>query len=133
MKNKTKRQIKVTTVAWAVAVATSALAGDSHVNGYTKKNATYVAPHQKTAPDKSKANNYSTKGNTNPNTARRAQLTLTRRSSSESCRLTKRRSSEPPPRFLAQRWTAIRARCSRTSVLVDGGQFTSGIQRIEED
>ena len=45
--------------------------GGSHtVKGYTKKNGTYVAAHRKTGPDKSKANNYSSKGNVNPNTGK---------------------------------------------------------------
>lgn len=40
------------------------------VRGYTKKDGTYVAPHQRTNPDKSKSNNWSTKGNTNPYTGK---------------------------------------------------------------
>lgn len=36
------------------------------VRGYTKKNGTYVAPHYKSSPNKSKFDNYSTKGNINP-------------------------------------------------------------------
>lgn len=40
----------------------------THVRGYTKKNGTYVAPHRRTKPDKSKSNNWSSKGNTNPDT-----------------------------------------------------------------
>ena len=34
--------------------------------GYIKKDGTYVAPHQKTAPNRSKADNYSSKPNVNP-------------------------------------------------------------------
>ncbi len=74
MKKQTKKQIAVTTVALAVAVASPAFAADTHVKGYTKKNGTYVAPHKQTAPDKSKANNYSTKGNTNPNTGKKGTV-----------------------------------------------------------
>lgn len=45
--------------------------GGSHgVKGYTKKDGTYVAPHRQTNSDKSKANNYSSKGNVNPNTGK---------------------------------------------------------------
>jgi len=40
------------------------------VRGYTKKSGTYVAPHNKTSPDKSKLNNYGTKGNYNPYTGK---------------------------------------------------------------
>ena len=36
------------------------------VSGYTKKNGTYVSPSYKTAPNKTKLDNYSTKGNYNP-------------------------------------------------------------------
>lgn len=36
------------------------------VKGYTKKNGTRVAPTRATNPDKSKTNNYSHKGNVNP-------------------------------------------------------------------
>jgi hypothetical protein len=40
------------------------------VKGYTKKNGTYVAPHDKTTPDHDKTNNWSTKGNVNPETGK---------------------------------------------------------------
>lgn len=41
--------------------------GGSHaIRGHTTKNGTYVAPSRATNPDKSKANNYSHKGNVNP-------------------------------------------------------------------
>ena len=39
--------------------------------GYTKKTGTYVAPHYQTNPDKSKMNNWSTKGNENPITGKK--------------------------------------------------------------
>lgn len=38
------------------------------VKGYTKANGTYVAPHYRSAPNNTKLDNYSTKGNTNPYT-----------------------------------------------------------------
>lgn len=38
----------------------------TRVKGYIKKNGTYVAPHYKSPPNKSKFDNYSTKGNINP-------------------------------------------------------------------
>ena len=40
------------------------------VRGYTKKNGTYVAPHQRTSPNSTKMDNYSTKGNVNPYTGK---------------------------------------------------------------
>lgn len=44
--------------------------GSTNVKGYTKKSGTYVAPHKRTAPNKTKMDNYSTKGNTNPYTGK---------------------------------------------------------------
>ncbi|MBK8611865.1 MAG: hypothetical protein IPL84_18525 [Chitinophagaceae bacterium] len=43
---------------------------DTYVNGYYKKNGTYVQPHFKTAPNNSMFDNYSTKGNYNPYTGK---------------------------------------------------------------
>ena len=40
------------------------------VHGYTKRNGTYVAPHYRSAPDHSKANNWSSRGNVNPYTGK---------------------------------------------------------------
>ena len=65
------------TIALAVFAAIVAMqptlvyAKSSHATkGYTKKNGTYVAPSRATNPDKSKANNYSSKGNTNPSSGK---------------------------------------------------------------
>lgn len=41
-----------------------------HVNGYEKKDGTYVEPHERTAPNRTKDDNWSTKGNENPNTGK---------------------------------------------------------------
>lgn len=41
-----------------------------HVRGYTKKDGTHIAPYQKSTPDKTKNNNWSTTGNTNPVTGK---------------------------------------------------------------
>lgn len=51
----------------AAAFATPALAG-KHVNGYTRKDGTYVAPHYRSTPNNVQYDNYSTKGNSNPYT-----------------------------------------------------------------
>lgn len=45
--------------------------GTHEVRGYEKKNGTYVAPHQQTNPNSTKADNWSTKGNVNPNTGKK--------------------------------------------------------------
>ena len=42
--------------------------GDHLVQGYTKKDGTYVAPHMQTNPNGTRADNYSTQGNVNPYT-----------------------------------------------------------------
>lgn len=39
-----------------------------HVRGYVTKNGTYVEPHERTAPNSTTLDNYSTKGNINPYT-----------------------------------------------------------------
>jgi hypothetical protein len=41
---------------------------EHYVQGYTKQNGTYVAPHMQTNPDATRANNWSTRGNVNPYT-----------------------------------------------------------------
>ena len=51
--------------------ATSAFATSSHaVHGYTTKKGTYVKPHRQTNPNKTKRDNWSTKGNVNPYTGK---------------------------------------------------------------
>lgn len=42
----------------------------TRVRGYTKKDGTYVPSYERTKPDGSKTNNFSTKGNTNPYTGK---------------------------------------------------------------
>ena len=41
-----------------------------HVKGYVKKDGTVVAPHDRTAPNNTKNDNWSTKGNINPETGK---------------------------------------------------------------
>lgn len=48
--------------------ATFALAGDVHVRGYQRQDGTYVQEHMRSAPDSTRDNNFSTRGNTNPYT-----------------------------------------------------------------
>ncbi len=47
-----------------------ALAGDTYVHEYYRKDGTYVAPHYRSSPDRSYNNNWSTSPNTNPYTGR---------------------------------------------------------------
>lgn len=57
-------------LALAAAFATPALA-DQFVNGYVRKDGTYVAPHVRTTPNTVQYDNYSTRGNINPYTGQR--------------------------------------------------------------
>lgn len=52
----------------------SALSKSIHVNGYIKKDGTYVSPHERTTPDNNFNNNWSTKGNVNPYTGKEGTL-----------------------------------------------------------
>lgn len=61
----------LTIALFLASLATPTLAKDSHATrGYVKKNGTYVAPSRATNPDKTKNNNYSTRGNSNPYTGK---------------------------------------------------------------
>lgn len=44
--------------------------GDVSVGGHIRKDGTYVQPHMQTAPNSSKLDNFSTKGNVNPYTGK---------------------------------------------------------------
>ena len=52
------------------ATGTGAKAAHEHVSGYTTKNGTHVAAYDRSTKDGNKANNWSTKGNTNPETGK---------------------------------------------------------------
>ncbi len=43
----------------------------TRVKGYTKKNGTHVAPHQRSDKNSTKSDNWSTKGNVNPYTGKK--------------------------------------------------------------
>jgi len=51
-------------------LSTASAFAQVHVRGYTKKDGTYVAPHERTAPNHTNLDNYSTKGNINPYTGK---------------------------------------------------------------
>ena len=53
-----------------VALGGPAMAKDVHVNGHVRSDGTYVQPHVQTAPNSTKMDNYSTKGNVNPYTGK---------------------------------------------------------------
>lgn len=50
-----------------LAMSASALADDS-VNGYFRRDGTYVQPHMRSSPNSTTLDNFSTRGNTNPYT-----------------------------------------------------------------
>lgn len=60
--------MKKTLIALVLLASSIGLARDTHVNGYYRSNGTYVQPHYRSAPDSSKTNNWSSKGNYNPYT-----------------------------------------------------------------
>lgn len=49
-------------------VASATASADSYVNGYTRRDGTYVQPHYRSNSDGSTYNNYSSQGNVNPYT-----------------------------------------------------------------
>jgi hypothetical protein len=51
-------------------LSTASAFAQVHVRGYTKKDGTYVAPHERTAPNHTNLDNYSTRGNVNPYTGK---------------------------------------------------------------
>lgn len=50
------------------ALASTSVMADTYVNGYTRSNGTYVAPHMRSEPNSVRYDNYSSQGNTNPYT-----------------------------------------------------------------
>jgi len=44
--------------------------GTTRVHGYSKKDGTYVSPHSRTSPNGTQRDNWSSKGNINPNTGK---------------------------------------------------------------
>lgn len=63
-------KILLVMIASALAATTAAAAGSHSKKGYIKKDGTYVAPSHATNPNKSKADNFSSKGNANPYTGK---------------------------------------------------------------
>jgi len=65
------KKIICISLALLLGLSSAIAAANVSVDGYTKKNGTYVAPHQRTSPDSSFHNNWSTKGNSNPYTGKK--------------------------------------------------------------
>ena len=53
------------------ATGTGSSSSRTHVSGYTSNKGKYVASHDRSSKDHTKTNNWSTKGNVNPDTGKR--------------------------------------------------------------
>jgi len=53
------------------ATGTGSSSSRTHVSSYTSRNGKYVAGHDRSSKDHTKSNNWSTKGNVNPDTGKR--------------------------------------------------------------
>ena len=54
----------------ALTACCGSVIADNYVNGYVRRDGTYVAPHMRSEPNSTRYDNYSTQGNTNPYTGR---------------------------------------------------------------
>jgi hypothetical protein len=70
MRTKTLAACALAALAFTSYGAAQAKGGSHSVSGHTTKSGTYVAPHQATNPNSTKADNYSSKGNVNPHTGK---------------------------------------------------------------
>lgn len=64
------KRILSTTLLLALCATSLFAQGTTKVRGYVKKDGTVVAPHTRTLPNKTKDDNWSTRGNVNPNTGK---------------------------------------------------------------
>lgn len=62
---------KLVVIAMTLLMASSAAFADVYVQGYYRKDGTYVAPHHRSSPNSTTYDNWSTKGNVNPYTGER--------------------------------------------------------------
>lgn len=65
-----KKAIMKTIAILVLMLAANAASAQVTVKGHVTKNGTYVPPHERTAPNKTMDDNYSTKGNVNPYTGK---------------------------------------------------------------
>lgn len=61
-------------VAAALAALTTAAGADEYVNGYMRKDGTYVDGHYRSSQNNNSYDNYSAKGNTNPYTGEKGTV-----------------------------------------------------------
>lgn len=60
--------MKKTLIFFILSLLASAVFADTYVNGYFRKDGTYVAPYTRSSPNSTNTDNYSTQGNVNPYT-----------------------------------------------------------------
>lgn len=61
-------RVRAFILAGAIIVPYGTASADEYVNGYRRSNGTYVAPYERTSPNATPLDNYSTRGNVNPYT-----------------------------------------------------------------
>jgi len=69
--------MKTIVILSAILLTTAVSYADEYVQGYMKKDGTFVQPHYRSSPDSSYNNNYSTSGNTNPYTGQKGSESQT--------------------------------------------------------
>ena len=69
-----KLLVSLVIVSFIFSFLASSIEAVTRTKGYTKKNGTYVAPSYKSTPNKSKLDNFSTKGNINPYTGKKGTV-----------------------------------------------------------
>ena len=62
------------TIAILIAACTISAIAQTRVDGYVKKDGTYVAPHMRSDSNSTKLDNYGTKGNVNPYTGQQGTV-----------------------------------------------------------
>lgn len=90
----------------AFIVVGAPLFGATRVKGYTRKDGTFVAPHTRSAPNRTKVDNYSTKGNINPYTGKAGTKPVTNSSTASK----QVRAYSPPLRSTAPASAGVRPR-----------------------
>lgn len=63
--------MKVLTVVVCLLAFSVSAFSSTHVRGTVRRNGHYVQPHYRTSPNRTRLDNYSTKGNVNPYTGKR--------------------------------------------------------------
>jgi hypothetical protein len=119
-----KAMYSATAIALLLMVCSHADAQQTLVRGYTKKDGTYVAPHYRSAPNSSRLDNYSTRGNYNPYTGKKGTVDpyALPRYSSPSYSSTPTYSAPPrvryvpPPVSNTDRWWATPSEAETTSL-----------------